>query len=133
MKPQIFGSIEVHKLTEIERMAVDANWLLGNITPQILDENRSWLGSNLVEAGTDRLFLSFHSYVVRTPHLNILIDTCNGNDKQRPSMPAWHRLDTPYLQRLKAIGLAPDDIDIVMCTHLHADHVGWNTKLENGR
>ncbi len=133
MKTQTFGAIEVHKLVEIERMAVDPNWLLYNITPEIIAENRDWLGPVLVEPGTDKLVLSFHTYVIKTPGLNILIDTCNGNDKQRPSMPAWHMMQTPYLQNLKALGLAPEDIDLVMCTHLHTDHVGWNTKLENGR
>ena len=133
MKPQSFGSIEIHKLVEIERMAMEPTWLFTNLLPEHLAENREWLGPNLIEPVTDKLFLSFHSFVIRTPHLNILVDTCNGNQKQRPSMPAWHMLDLPYLARLKAIGLAPEDIDIVMCTHLHADHVGWNTKLENGR
>lgn len=133
MKAQQLGSIEIHKLVEIERLAVDAPWLLGNITPDIIAENRDWLGPRLIEPGTDKLLLSFHSYVIRTPTLNILVDTCNGNHKQRPTMPAWHMLETPYLDRLKAIGLAPEDIDIVLCTHLHADHVGWNTRLEDGR
>jgi glyoxylase-like metal-dependent hydrolase (beta-lactamase superfamily II) len=133
MKAYHFGTIEVQKLVEIERMAVEGDWLLGNLTPELLDEHRAWLGPNLVEPGSNRVFLSFHSYVIRTPTLNILIDTCNGNHKQRPTMPAWHMLDLPYLEHLNAIGLAPSDIDIVMCTHLHADHVGWNTRLENGR
>ena len=133
MKTQKFGAIEVHKFIEIDRMPVEANWLLHNITPEIVAANREWLGPNLVEPGTDRLILSFHTYVIQTPSLNILVDTCNGNDKQRPSMPAWHMMNSPYLQNLKALGLAPEDIDIVMCTHLHTDHVGWNTRLENGR
>jgi glyoxylase-like metal-dependent hydrolase (beta-lactamase superfamily II) len=133
MKPQVFGSIEVHKLVEIERLAMDATWLLPNITPEHLDKHREWLAPWHMEPGTDKVYLSFHSYVIRTPTLNILVDTCNGNHKERPSMPAWHRLETPYLERLKALGLAPENIDIVMCTHLHADHVGWNTRLDNGR
>jgi glyoxylase-like metal-dependent hydrolase (beta-lactamase superfamily II) len=133
MKTQQLGSIEIHKLVEIERMAVDPAWLLGNITPENIAANREWLGPRLVEPGSDKLVLSFHSYVIKTPTLNILVDTCNGNDKERPSMPAWHRLNLPYLERLGALGLRPEDIDIVMCTHLHTDHVGWNTRLENGR
>jgi glyoxylase-like metal-dependent hydrolase (beta-lactamase superfamily II) len=133
MRVQRFGELEVHKVVEIDRMAVDAEWLLSNITDEIVEENKAWLTPNLVEPGTNRLVISFHSYVIKTPQLNILVDTCNGNDKHRPSVPAWDRLNLPYLQRLKDVGLSPEDIDIVMCTHLHTDHVGWNTRLENGR
>ena len=133
MKIQQVGDIEVHKLVEIDRMTVDASWLLANLTPEILDEHREWLTPNLVVPGEHKVHLSFHSYVLRTPTLNILVDTCNGNHKQRPSMPAWHMLELPYLERLAKIGLRPEDIDLVMCTHLHTDHVGWNTQLKDGR
>lgn len=133
MKTYTLGSLEVHKLVEIDRLAVDGSWLLSNVSDEIIDQNREWLGPNMVEPGSYRVFISFHSYVIKTPTLNILVDTCNGNHKHRPSMPAWHQLNTDYLVRLANIGLAAEDIDIVMCTHLHADHVGWNTKLENGR
>jgi glyoxylase-like metal-dependent hydrolase (beta-lactamase superfamily II) len=63
----------------------------------------------------------------------ILIDTCVGNHKSRPHRPKWHLMETPYLARLKAAGVEPDQVDMVMCTHLHVDHVGWNTRLENGK
>jgi glyoxylase-like metal-dependent hydrolase (beta-lactamase superfamily II) len=72
--------------------------------------------------------------VVRTPHHNILIDTCVGNDKNRPTHPFWHQMKSEaYMRNLAALGLGVGDIDFVMCTHLHVDHVGWNTRLENGR
>ena len=63
----------------------------------------------------------------------ILIDTCVGNHKSRKHRPKWDMMNTPYLDRLKAAGVTPDQIDMVMCTHLHVDHVGWNTRLDNGR
>ncbi len=64
----------------------------------------------------------------------ILVDACIGNDKSFPHRPTWHRKsDSNWMQALKAAGVTVDDIDIVMCTHLHGDHVGWNTRLENGR
>jgi glyoxylase-like metal-dependent hydrolase (beta-lactamase superfamily II) len=76
--------------------------------------------------------LSVHSYVLQVDGLNILIDCCNGNDKLR-SIPFANRLQTPYLENLAKLGLQAGDINIVMCTHLHADHVGWNTRLVDGR
>jgi len=78
------------------------------------------------------LRISVHSYVLRVDGRNILIDTCQGNDKPRSFAPADH-LRLPYLANFAAAGLSPEDIDLVLCTHLHADHVGWNTRLANGR
>jgi glyoxylase-like metal-dependent hydrolase (beta-lactamase superfamily II) len=104
-----------------------------DITPEILAWGRTWLGPGFIDPEADRVYLSFHTYVVRTRHLTILVDTCNGNHKERLSMPAWHRLNTPYLEELAKIGLQPADIDVVLCTHLHADHIGWNTRLVDGQ
>src|SRR5678816_4142093 len=57
-----------------------------------------------------------------------------GNDKPRPLRPKWNmKTDDTYMRALKAAGFSVGDIDFVMCTHLHVDHVGWNTRLENGR
>jgi len=133
MKRQRVGDVEITKVAEIERMALDPGFLFGNVTHDLIEANRAWLGPSLVEAGSDRLILSFHSFVIRTRHHVILVDTCNGNDKKRPSMMAWDSLNTPYLANLAAAGVRPEDVDFVMCTHLHTDHVGWNTKLVDGR
>src|SRR3982074_249645 len=82
----------------------------------------------------DMFILFFQSYVVKTPHHNILIDSCIGNDKPRPLRPKWNmKTDDTYARALAAAGFSVGDIDYVMCTHLHVDHVGWNTRLENGR
>ena len=65
---------------------------------------------------------------------NILVDSCIGNDKDRTARPLWHKKkDDAFMRGLAAAGLTVNDIDFVMCTHLHVDHVGWNTRLENGR
>jgi glyoxylase-like metal-dependent hydrolase (beta-lactamase superfamily II) len=76
---------------------------------------------------------SFHSFVVKTGRHTILIDSCLGNDKERPSRPQFHRLRTSFLADLARVGVQPEGIDYVLCTHLHWDHVGWNTRLTNGR
>src|SRR6266404_3025154 len=82
----------------------------------------------------DLLILCFQSYVVKTPHHTILVDSCIGNDKPRPTRPKWNmKTDDTYMRALAAAGISVGDIDFVMCTHLHVDHVGWNTRLENGR
>lgn len=78
--------------------------------------------------------MSCHSWLVETEHHKILIEICTGNHKQRPGgAPLFDMLDTAYMERLAETGVHPDEIDYVLCTHLHADHVGWNTRLSNGR
>ena len=74
-----------------------------------------------------------HAYVVRTPRHTVLVDTCVGNDKSRPDTPPWHMRSGPFLEDLAALGVHPDEVDYVLCTHLHVDHVGWNTRLSDGR
>src|SRR5258708_9567386 len=133
MRTAHLGPIEIAQAVEIGRMAVDPNFLLGNVTPEIIAQHLDWLGPRLVEPGTRRLLLSFHSYVIKTTRHTILVDSCVGNHKQRPSFPEWHLLDGPYLASLAARGVQPEEVDYVLCTHLHADHVGWNTRLVDGR
>ncbi|WP_164706409.1 MBL fold metallo-hydrolase [Methylobacterium sp. XJLW] len=70
---------------------------------------------------------------METEGKRILIDGCVGNGKVRDARPDWCNLSTAFLDRLAEAGATPDDIDYVLCTHLHADHVGWNTRLIDGR
>lgn len=79
------------------------------------------------------LVMSFHALLVRTPTHTILVDTCIGNDKPRALVPEWNARSGRFLEDLASLGVRPADVDFVLCTHLHADHVGWNTRLEQGR
>ncbi|MDG1703349.1 MAG: MBL fold metallo-hydrolase, partial [Pseudomonadales bacterium] len=74
------------------------------------------------------LLMSVQALVVDTGERRILVDTCIGNDKER-NVPAWANLQTQFLQDLASAGYPPQTIDTVLCTHLHVDHVGWNTML----
>jgi glyoxylase-like metal-dependent hydrolase (beta-lactamase superfamily II) len=84
-------------------------------------------------AGADSLYAFLQSWVIEVDGLRVLYDTGAGNAKERPGIPLFGGLDTPFLTRLAAAGFAPDDIDVVICSHLHIDHVGWNTQLHAGR
>ena len=98
------------------------------------DKHRDWLTPYFYDPAQKAIILSFHSYLVRTGKHTILIDTCIGDHKSRsPMLPTWHLREGPWLNNLAQAGVQPEQVDYVMCTHLHADHVGWNTKLENGR
>ena len=107
---------------------------LPGVTEQDLTVLKEWYWSP--ELSVDPASAIFHievrSYLLQVDGLNILIDTCCGNDKVR-SVPWADRLQSPYLHNLHALGVRREDIHIVMCTHLHTDHVGWNTRLDNGR
>jgi glyoxylase-like metal-dependent hydrolase (beta-lactamase superfamily II) len=126
--------ITIHRVVEQEQGFTPVLEFLPTLKKELLDENRSWLEPGALDPETDRIVLCFQSYVVKTPHHNVLIDACIGNDKARPTREAWNKKsDDRYMRALKAAGIAVEDIDFVMCTHLHADHVGWNTRLEGGR
>ncbi|TDR93347.1 MBL fold metallo-hydrolase [Enterovirga rhinocerotis] len=92
-----------------------------------------WIAPQFYDPQSGMVRLSIHAWLIETSRSRILVDTCVGNDKERPSRPQWHRRETPFLDRLAAAGIAPESIDYVLCTHLHADHVGWNTRLLDGR
>jgi glyoxylase-like metal-dependent hydrolase (beta-lactamase superfamily II) len=102
-------------------------------TPQDVAENRAWIEPLHYNHATGKIALSMHSWLVEANGKKILIDGCVGNHKDRPGRPQWHQLDTSFLSRMRQLGAHPEEIDYVMCTHLHADHVGWNTMLRNGR
>jgi glyoxylase-like metal-dependent hydrolase (beta-lactamase superfamily II) len=128
------GGMTVHRIIEMECGFTPALEFLPKLTPQMLDESRSWMRSPLALDDEDRLVLCFQSYIVRTGRHVILVDSCVGNDKDRPARPLWHmKKDNVFMQGLAEVGLTVNDIDFVLCTHLHVDHVGWNTRLENGR
>jgi glyoxylase-like metal-dependent hydrolase (beta-lactamase superfamily II) len=84
--------------------------------------------AQFVQPGDDMVLVSTHTWVVRTPQKTILADTCNGNHKQR-NLEDLAMLNTDWMDRLMASGVKPEEVDAVVCTHLHIDHVGWNTTL----
>ena len=126
------GPFEAHRIVELQGAFLAAQTLFPTASSRTLRASRAAQDPKLFDRERNLLVMSFHSIVVRTPTCNLLVDACVGNDKPRPNNPHWHQRQGPYLDDLAAAGLKPEDIDIVMCTHLHADHVGWNTRLRNG-
>ncbi len=106
---------------------------LAGFERELLQRHLGWLVPHHYSPQHDRLITSIHSWLIRTERHTILLDCCGGNHKERPGYPRYHQRDFPFLARLREAGAAPEDIDIVLCTHLHADHVGWNTLLRDGR
>ncbi|MGH6677222.1 MAG: MBL fold metallo-hydrolase, partial [Xanthobacteraceae bacterium] len=131
--PIALSDITIHPVIEQQGAWFDATGFFPALTKELLDENRSWLQSSFLDQA-DKLVLCIQSFVIKTRHHNILIDACVGNHKTRPTRPFWNKLNSDRFEKsLSAAGLTVNNIDYVMCTHLHTDHVGWNTRLENGR
>ena len=127
------GDVQVSRIDELTLNVFQFETLYPTADPAVLQRHRHRLGPGSFNSETGIFTQSIHTWLVRTPHHTILIDTSTGNDKPRPTIPVLDRLNEPYLQRLADAGVRPEDVDYVLFTHLHADHVGWNTRLADGR
>jgi glyoxylase-like metal-dependent hydrolase (beta-lactamase superfamily II) len=126
------GDVRIDRVVEIDRSSFPTTSMLPDATADDIARHVSWLKPAFWDARTDDLGSRIQSYVVRTPEHTIVMDTCVGNDKSRDGAPAWHRRKGTFLPDLAAIGVRREDVDYVVCTHLHVDHVGWNTSLVDG-
>ena len=131
MEPIAVGRLRVSAVVE-RAGPTRPTWLLPDATPEALEVHRGWLAPHFLDE-KGRLLQSIHSFVVRAPGLTVLVDTCVGNDKDRGGRAPFHMLQTGFLDDLRLAGVPPEAVDVVICTHLHVDHVGWNTRLDGGR
>jgi len=123
------GNVRITRIVEME-VAGGSRFILPDATREAclpLD----WMQPHFMDA-EGNLIMSIHALVVDTGERRIVVDTCIGNDKQR-SVPNWTNLQTSFLADLEAAGYPRESIDTVLCTHLHVDHVGWNTMLVDGQ
>lgn len=126
------GDAEVLRIEEMVGPLFDPVSFFPDHDAAVFAAERAWLApAHLAESG--RIISSMHSWLIRVGGLNVLVDGCIGNGKDRSPFHRWTDLATDWPARLAATGLVPEDVDVVMCTHLHVDHVGWNTRLEDGR
>ena len=124
------GRVRVTKIVELETVG-STRFILPLATNEEI-RKLPWLIPHFAtEEG--RLKMSIHALVVETPSRRIVVDTGLGNDKEGRKVPTWNGRETPFLETMTAAGFPPDSIDTVLCTHLHVDHVGWNTRLDGNR
>lgn len=126
-----FGHVEVARVVEWEGPIAPPGAIVPSSTPQLWQDNRSWLAPDFWDAVTDMFRAAMNTWVLRSAGRTILVDTGIGNGKYRPYFPALSYLETPFLEALAAVDVRPDDVDVVVNTHVHADHVGWNTRLSD--
>jgi glyoxylase-like metal-dependent hydrolase (beta-lactamase superfamily II) len=128
--PWTVGKVKITKIVELETVG-STRFILPAATHDEI-QKLPWLIPHFAtEEG--RLKMSIHSLVVETPTRRIVVDTGLGNDKQGRGVPVWNNRSTPFLETMMEAGFPPESIDTVLCTHLHVDHVGWNTKLVDGK
>jgi glyoxylase-like metal-dependent hydrolase (beta-lactamase superfamily II) len=128
------GNVAIARIVESNAPFMRIYDFFPDATPEALAAHRHWLEPAALSPADDFLVMPIQSYVVRTPRATVLIDSCVGNHKSVPWYPAWDgREDGTYLDGLHALGLGVGDIDYVLCTHLHVDHCGWNTRRQDGR
>lgn len=126
------GAVKITRVVEIE-LPITYNPdspFLAQATPEAL-RAIPWLYPNFVNA-QDQMLLSIHALLVEAPGVRLVVDTCVGNDRPR-SLLGGRALSTTFLESLTQAGWAPETVDAVVCTHMHVDHVGWNTRLEGGK
>lgn len=129
------GNIMINPIVESEMANAyfDPLSFFPETTPEDWERHKSWLQPQFQDPASGKLIFTVQSFLLRTRHHNILIDTCVGDHKQR-LVASWNMTaDGIFLKRLAAAGVQPEDVDYVICTHIHQDHVGWNTRMHEGR
>ncbi|MFP6834628.1 MAG: MBL fold metallo-hydrolase [Pseudomonadales bacterium] len=129
MQTWTVGDVKITQIVELTFQGLDA--FLPDATPEAVLPIE-WLRPDFVTA-EGVLKFSIHALVIDTGSRRIIVDTCVGNERPREVFPEWHMLQTRFLEDLTQAGYPPDSIDTVLCTHLHLDHVGWNTMLQDDR
>lgn len=124
------GPVVVTCIPDMANVAWPAKAIFAGLSREDLEVAAKRSPPGTVDPEGETVALSFNCYVVQTPDYVALIDGGIGDGKERPHRPAWHRRETQFLQTLLALGISPERVDIVINTHLHADHVGWNTRRE---
>jgi len=127
------GPFEIHRIVEFEGPFREPEHLIPSAVSEALQSTRTYADPRYFNQAENKLIMAFHGILVRTPRALILVDACLGNDKHRPFVPEWHMRSGPFIEDMASVGVSVEQIDYVLCTHLHADHVGWNTQLIDGR
>ncbi len=124
------GDVTITKVIELEATG-GSRFLLPQATPDLI-KPIAWLQPHFADEN-GRLRMSIHTFLVETPTHRIVVDTCLGNDKENRHIPHWNNMQTRFLADIADAGYPRESIDTVLCTHLHIDHVGWNTMKVDGK
>jgi glyoxylase-like metal-dependent hydrolase (beta-lactamase superfamily II) len=128
------GDAIVDIIIDDDNFALPLSQFLPGCDPKVIEAHRGTLEPDFLDLAEHLVKFAIQSFVLRVEGRTLLIDTCIGEGKDCPEIPAWHqRRESGYLERLHRAGVDPAEVDLVFCTHLHVDHVGWNTRRHKGR
>ena len=130
MRTWKIGDVEITRIVEVNNWEDDITMLLPDATPQTVLAY-PWLQPHYATP-QGKMIISFQCFVMRTPKHAIMLDTCIGADRKR-EFDVFTNMRSDFLSDLGSAGFRPEEIDVVLCTHLHFDHVGWNTRLVDGK
>ncbi|MGW6411466.1 MBL fold metallo-hydrolase [Streptomyces vinaceus] len=127
----VLGDVEITRVVEWQGPLGPTRNLVPAVGGEVWKQNEDWLSPDHWEADSDRAVLALQTWVLRSAGKVVLIDTGVGNGRERPGSPLFHHREGDFLGELeRAAGVRPQDVDIVVNTHVHGDHVGWNTVAE---
>jgi glyoxylase-like metal-dependent hydrolase (beta-lactamase superfamily II) len=125
----VLGKVEITRVVELPAKGRARAYVFPDVPVEHWQAHENWLAPTFLDPAADEIHIMIQTWLIRGGGRTILIDTGIGNDRERPAMPSFHHLNTPYLGELAAADVCPQDVDTVICTHIHGDHVGWNTRL----
>jgi glyoxylase-like metal-dependent hydrolase (beta-lactamase superfamily II) len=126
------GDVEVLRIVEWQGAFAPARTLVPDSAEALWKDNEEWLAPDHWESGTDRAVVALQTWVLRSGGRTVLVDTAVGNGRERPGSPNFHHWQGDFMERLARAGVRPEDVDVVVNTHVHGDHVGWNTVDADG-
>ena len=127
------GEARLQPVIELDEFPAPLALFGSDLEVATLASRAAWLFPQFVDRDSATCRLSQHAWLIELAGTRILVDPCVGEGRHRPDIPFYHMIASPMLDRLAALGCAPEDVDYVFCTHLHVDHVGWNTRRVDGR
>ncbi|GAA1295782.1 MBL fold metallo-hydrolase [Saccharothrix xinjiangensis] len=131
MQDIVLGDVTITRVVEYHgHVGLSPGAFFPDASPETWREHEPWLAPDFVDPAADEYVAAVQTWLLRSGGRTILVDTGVGNHKDRPGSPVWHHLDTDFLGELAKAGVRPEDVDLVVNTHLHVDHVGWNTRLD---
>ncbi|MEY9484415.1 glyoxylase-like metal-dependent hydrolase (beta-lactamase superfamily II) [Streptomyces calvus] len=131
MEQLTLGNVSITRVREYYgSVGMEPHAFFPDSSQEVWKDGVHWLAPHFLDSGTGSVNSAIQTWLLRSGGKTVLVDTGVGNHKERPYAPVWGHLTTDFLDNLARAGVRPEDVDIVINTHLHVDHVGWNTYLD---